>query len=240
MQRANGTSPQTYARVAGWLYLFIIVAGTYADIFLRDKLVISGDPTATAHNIMASQLPFRISIAIEQLYLLCAVAITMILYVLLKPVDKNLALLAAFFNLVSIGIEAIADVSLFAVTFFYNSANYLKAFDPNQLYTLAYLCLKSFDYGFGISLLFFAGCLFFWGYLIFRSGYFPKTIGVLLIIAAMSYWINSLVLFVAPTIAAAIFPIIVLAFVGESAFCIWLIVKGVDMQKWEARRSEAS
>jgi hypothetical protein len=237
MSRAVETSPQTFARVAGWLYLYVIVAGTYGEIFLRDNLVVSGDPTATARSIMAAELPFRISIAIEQSYLACAVAIAVILYHLLKPVSRSLSLMAMFFNFVSIAIEAVAGVSLFAVTFFYGDANYLKAFDPTQLYALAYLCLKSYDYGFGISLLFFGCCLFFYGYLIFKSGYFPKAIGVLLVIAALSYLINSFVLFVAPALAAAIFPIIVLAFIGELSLCLWLIVKGVDVQKWDAHRS---
>jgi hypothetical protein len=234
--RVVETSPQTYARVAGWLYLYVIVAGTYAEIFVRDKLVVSGDPAATAHNIMAAELPFRVSIAIEQSYLACAVAITVILYLLLRPVSKSLSLLAAFFNLVSIGIEAVSGVSLFAVTFFYGSASYLKAFEPNQLYALAYLCLKSYDYGFGISLVFFGCCLFFYGYLIFNSGYLPKMIGVLLIVASLSYLINSTVVFIVPAFAGAIFPILVLAFVGELSLCLWLIAKGVDVQKWDAQR----
>jgi hypothetical protein len=240
MRRAIETSPQTYARIAGWLYLYVIIAGTYAEIFVRDKLVVSGDPVATAHNITAAELPFRISVAVEQSYLVCAVAITVILYLLLKPVSKSLSLLAAFFNLVSIGIEAISDVGLFAASFFYGGVSYLKTFEPQQLYALAYLCLKSYDYGFGVSLVFFGCCLFFYGYLIFKSEYLPKTIGVLLVIAALSYVINSLVLFIAPALAGKIFPILVLAFIGELALCLWLIVKGVDVQRWEARRQEAS
>jgi hypothetical protein len=240
MSRAVETSPKSYARIAGWLYLYVIVAGTYAEIFVRDKLVVPGDPAATASNIMGSELPYRISIAVEQSYLACAVAITVILYALLKPVSKNLSLLAAFFNLVSIGIEAISGVGLFAASFFYGGTAYLKAFDPNQLNTLAYLSLKSYDYGFGISLLFFGCCLFFYGYLMYNSGYFPKTIGVLLIVASMSYLINSLVLFIAPALAGKIFPILVLAFIGELSLCLWLIVKGVDLPKWDAHRLAAS
>jgi hypothetical protein len=237
ISRPIATSPQTYARVAGWLYLYVVVAGTYAEIFVRDKLVVSGNPTATAHNIMASELPFRISIAIEQSYLVCAVAITVILYLLLKPVSKSLSLLAAFFNLISIGIEAISGVGLFVATFFYGSASYLTTFEPTQLSALAYLSLKSYDYGFGVSLVFFGCCLFFYGYLIFNSGYLPKTIGVLLIVAALAYVINSMVLFIAPTFAGAIFPILVLAFIGELSLVLWLIVKGVDLTKWDKRRS---
>lgn len=234
--RSAETSPQDYARVGGILYLFIIVAGIFAEIFVRDKLIVSGDAAATANNLIASQSLFRISVAVEQIWLLCAVAVTVILYVLLKPVNNTLALLATFFNLVSIGIEAVATVNLFAALFPLGSTSYLKAFDPAQLQALTYLSLKSYDYGFATCLVFFGGCLFVYGYLIFKSGYFPKTIGVLLIIASLSYLINSFSLYVAPTFANSIFPILVLAFIGESSLCLWLIVKGVNLDQWNARR----
>ena len=233
--RALETSPQVYARIGGWLYLIIIVAGIFAELFVRDKLIVSGDATATANNIMASELLFRISVAVEQIWLVCAVALTLILYVLLRPVSNNLALLAAFFNLVSIAVEGVSTVSLFAVLFLFGGAGYLKAFEPNQLHALAYLALKLYDYGFGTSLVFFGCCLFLSGYLIFRSGYFPKTLGVLLIIASLSYLTNSFALFLAPKFAGTIFPILVLAFIGEVSFSLWLIVKGVNVSKWEDR-----
>lgn len=238
--RTVETSPQVYARVGGWLYLFIIVAGIFSELFVRDKLVVSGDPASTAANIAASALPFRISVALEQLWLADAVALTLILYVLLKPVNKNLALLATFFNLVSIAVEALASMSLLTAMFPLGDAAYLKAFDLNQLHTLAYLSLRVYDYGFGSSLVFFGCCLFFYGYLIFNSGFLPKTIGVLLIIASFSYLINSFTLFVAPTLANAIFPVLVLAFIGELSLCLWLIVKGVDVGKWHARAGEGA
>src|SRR5450755_2853084 len=96
--RTVETSPQVYARIGGWLYLFIILAGIFSELFVRDKLIVSGDAASTAANITSSALPFRVSIALEQLWLVCAVALTLIFYVLLKPVNKNLALLATFFN----------------------------------------------------------------------------------------------------------------------------------------------
>ena len=231
------TSPQIYARIGGWLYLIIIVAGISAELFVRDRLIVSGDATATANNIMASGLLFRVSVAVEQIWLVCAVAVTLILYVLLRPVSKTLALLAAFFNLVSIAVEGVATVTLFAALFFYGGSGYLKAFEPNQLHALAYLSLKLYDYGFAISLVFFGCCLSLYGYLIFRSGYFPKTLGVLLIVASLSYLANSFVLFLAPTYAAMIFPILVLAFTGETSLCLWLIVKGVNVPKWQHQAS---
>ena len=94
-----------------------------------------------------------------------------------------------------------------------------------------------YDYGFAISLVFFGCCLSLYGYLIFRSGYFPKTLGVLLIVASLSYLANSFVLFLAPTYAAMIFPILVLAFIGETSLCLWLIVKGVNVPKWQHQAS---
>src|SRR5207244_6318786 len=90
--RAVETSPQVYARIGGVLYLIIIVIGFCSEFFVRDKLVVSGDVTATANNIAASESLWRISIAGELILLVCAVALTMILYVLLSPVNKNLAL----------------------------------------------------------------------------------------------------------------------------------------------------
>src|SRR6266849_2076986 len=93
------TSPQTLARLGGVLYLIIIVAGLIGELFIRDKLVVSGDVTATANNIMASQLLWRISVAGDLIVLVCAVPLALIFYVLLRPVSKNLALLAVFFNL---------------------------------------------------------------------------------------------------------------------------------------------
>ena len=168
---------------------------------------------------------------------MCAVAVTLILYVLLRLVSKNLALLAAFFNLLSIAVEGVTTLSLFAALVSLGHAGYLKAFEPNQLHTLAYLCLKLYDYGFGVSLVFFGCCLFLYGYLIFRSGYFPKTLGVLLILGSLSYLTNSFALFLAPTFADRIFPILVLAFIGETSSCLWLLVKGVDAPKWEEKAS---
>src|SRR5438093_12369375 len=94
------TSPQVYARIGGVLYLIIIVIGFCSEFFVRDKLVVSGDVTATANNIMVSESLWRITIAGELILLVCAIALTLILYVLLRPVNNTLALLALFFDIV--------------------------------------------------------------------------------------------------------------------------------------------
>jgi len=115
------------------------------------------------------------------------------------------------------------------------SADYLKAFEPHQLQALAYLALKAHDYGFGISLVFFGFVCLILGYLLFRSGYFPRTLGILMTIAGLSYLTNSFTLILAPTYSTMIFPILVLPFIGESSLCLWLIVKGVNVPKWKEK-----
>src|SRR5439155_27061056 len=131
--RAVETSPQVYARIGGVLYLIIIAIGFCSEFFVRDKLVVSGDVTATANNIMASE---RVQIAGELILLVCAVALTLILYVLLRPVNKNLALLAVFFNIVEFPIEATSKLCLFAALFNLWNADYLMTLIPTLLHAL--------------------------------------------------------------------------------------------------------
>ena len=233
--RAVETSPQVYARIGGVLYLIIIVIGFCGEFLVRDKLVVSGDVTATANNIMASESLWRVQIAGDLILLVCAVALTLILYVLLRPVNKNLALLAVFFNIVEFPIEAASKLCLFAALFLSGNADYLKAFEPHQLHALVKMSLKLHDYGFGIDLVFFGFACLIYGYLLFRSGYFPRTLGVLMAIAGLSYLTNSFTLILAPTYAATIFPILVLALTGELSLCLWLMVKGVNVPKWDAK-----
>ena len=232
--RTVETSPQLYARIGGVLYLIIIVVGLFGEAFVRDRLIVSGDATATAANIMSHESLWRFHIAAELFLLICAVALLLILFVLLKPVSRDLALLAAFFNLVAIIIEAATTMRLLEALFPLGNAGYLKAFTPEQLYAMASLSLKSHGYGFGVSLLFFGFFCVIVGYLIFRSGYLPKTIGVLMQIAGACYLTNSFALVLAPAVANRLFPtILVPAFIGEASLCIWLLVKGVNVEKWE-------
>jgi hypothetical protein len=234
--RALETSPQTYARIGGWLYLIVIVAGGFAELFVRSRLIVSGDATATAKNIMASESLWRLGFATDLINVVCFVAVTLILYVLLRPVNRNLALLAAFFSLVGCAILSIDGLGHFAALLLLGGADYLKVFDPHQLQTLTLLSLKLHAYGYAISMVFFAFYCLFFGYLIFRSGYFPKFLGVLLTIGSLCYLINSFAIFLAPAIAAMISPGILLpGGLAELTLCLWLIVMGVNVPKWEEK-----
>lgn len=236
--RAVETSPQLYARIGGVLYLIIIVIGLFGEAFVRDRLIVSGDAAATAANIRSMEWLWRFHIAAELFLLICAATLLAILYVLLRPVSRNLVLLAAFFNLISIGIEAASAMYLIGTLFPLGNAGYLKAFAPEQLYAMVSLSLRSHGYGFGVSLIFFGCFCLVIGYLIFRSGFLPKAIGILMQIAGLCYLTNSFALIVAPDFANRIFPAILLpAFVGEASFCLWLIAKGVNVEKWEVKAS---
>jgi Domain of unknown function (DUF4386) len=235
--RALESSPQTYARIGEILYLFIIVAALFGEEFVRDRLIVLGDAAATANNILGSETLFRVGLAGEMLTCVCDVALAMILYVLLKPVSKNLALLAAFFRLTFVGIYGVAKLFEIAALVVLGRADYLKAFEPRQSHALAYLSLRVHAYGYGVSLLFFGFCCVLFGYLIHKSGYLPRIIGVLLVIGGLGYVVFSLAQMLAPAFAARLlFPWILLpAFFAELGLCLWLIVKGVNLPKWEER-----
>lgn len=231
-------SPQVLSRIGGVLYLIIIVFGLFGEMFVRGKLIVWGDPTATAERILASESLWRFSVAAELFYLLCAVALAAIFYVLLRPVNRDLALLAVFFNLVSIAVEATGRLHLISALTVLRGAERLTAFEPDQAHALAYLSLQAHGRGFSIGLLFFGCVCLVLGYLIFRSRYFPKLLGVLMQIAGLGYLVDGFALILSPAFHTMIFPAsLVPAFVAELSLCVWLLVKGVNMEKWQLRTS---
>lgn len=231
-------SSRKYARICGVLYLAIIAIGLWGEVFVRDRLVISGNAAATAANIRSMESLWLLGIAAELFLLLCAVTTTWMFYVLLRPVSGDLALLATFFNLVSMAVEAVTQLNLLAALSPLGNAAYLKAFAPEQLSAMAYRSVRLHSYGFGISLIFFGCWCLVMAYLILRSEYLPKALGVLLQIAGLCYLTNSFSLFVAPAFQDRIFPaILVPSFIGELSVALWLTLKGVDAAKWEERAS---
>ena len=231
-------SPQAYARIGGALYLIIIVLGAFAEGFVANKLVAPGDIATTAHNILGAPMLWQLSVAGDLIVVLCAVPLLWIEYLLLRPVSKQLILLGVLFNLVSLAVEAISKVFLLAIVPTLENAEYLKAFAPQQLQVLANLTFKSHDIAFNIALIFFGLTCLVNGYLIFKSGYLPKFIGVLMQIAGSSYLIACFAALFAPTLSDQLTPaILVPPLIGESSFCLWLLIKGVNLAKWRERVS---
>jgi len=228
-------APRALARIGGALYLVIIVLGLWQEAFVRDRLVVSGDAAATAMNIHSMEPLWRYGIAAEFVLLICAIVVMWVLYILLRPASRDLALLAVFFNVVAIAIEGAVTMSLIETLFPLGNARYLEAFTPGQLQALASLSIRSHGYGFGVALIFFGCFCIVTGALIFRSGYLPRLIGVLMQIAGVCYLIDSFALLVAPSLANRLFPAILLpALVGELSLSLWLVTKGVNADQWRA------
>ena len=237
--RTEVASPQVYARIAGVLYLINIACGIFGELVVRGRLVVIGDAAATAHNILASEVLFRWGIVGDLIMHITDVPSAVLFYVLLRPVSKDLSLLAMLFGMLQTAILCANKLNLLRVLLLLggsSGSNGLKAFAPDQLAALASLSLTLHEEGFAVGLVFFGvGCLV-TGYLMFRSGYFPRAIGLLQALAGVSYLINSFALLLAPALAAKMFPAIVApAFVGELATCVWLIVRGVNVERWKER-----
>ncbi len=234
---ASKFSPQLYARIGGILYLILIIVGMISVLFVRDKLIVSLNAEATANNIQHSQFLWRIGIACDLIMHVLDIPIMLIIYVLLKPTSKNLALLALLFNLIQTAVLVANKLNLLIPLFLLDNANYLKTFDAQQLHTLLYTSLKAHDFGFGLGLIFFGCVCLTNGYLIIKSGYFPKLIGVLLQLAGICYLINNFTLILAPLVAGKLFPFLMFpVFIAELTFAFWLTIKGVNIPKWQLKQ----
>jgi hypothetical protein len=230
---ARAVPVQTYARIAGVLFLLSIVAGFFGEFYVPSRLIVSGDANATARNIITFNWLFRLGFAAYLVEALCDVALALLLYVLLRPVQKTLALLAAFFGLISTTLYAVAELFYFAAWIIVGGADALKTFSPDQLSALALLSLKVFGYGGGVFMVFYGVASFLRGYLIFRSGYLPRFLGILLMLAGLGFIMRNFALVLVPAYAsnALLLPM----FVAGVSLTVWFLVRGVDVSKWEAK-----
>jgi Domain of unknown function (DUF4386) len=236
-RRSVESSPQLYARIGGVLYLMLIGLGIFGQV-VKEKVIVSGDAAATAANLTSMETLWRFGIAFEFLALICVTALAMIYFVLLKPVNKELNLLATFLRMIGIAVETVAALNLATALFPLGNAAYLKAFTPEQLYGMATLAIKSHSYGYTLALLFFGFTFLFHGRLIFRSGFLPKILGLMIQIGGACYLTNSFIFFLAPSLSGMLFPWILLpCFVAELSLALWLLFKGVNVQRWKERAS---
>jgi hypothetical protein len=233
--RSAETSPKVYARTAGFLYLIIVVGASFAQFFVRPALIVHGDAAATAANILASESLYRLGGVTDLSAFVCDVAVALIFYELFKPVSRSLALLAAFFRLTHAAIVAVSVVNHFAPLLFLGGADYLEAFEPNQLQALALASTRLHETGYTIALVFFGFHCLLIGYLLYRSTFFPRLLGVLLAIAGACYLANSFLALLAPAVQARLFPWVMLPAFGEPLLVLWLVVIGVNVSKWNEK-----
>jgi hypothetical protein len=227
-------TPQLYARLAGVLYLLNILAGFFGEIMVRARLVVPNDPAATAHNILAHQFLFRCGIAGDLFMHLTDVPGIVIFYILLRPVSPDLSLLTALFNLVQTSMLVANKVQLLSTLSFLTTSP--MAFTTPQLQQLALNSLILHEQGFGVGLVFFGVSCLLTGYLIYRSGYLPRTIGAMQCLVGICYLTNSFALILAPHFAEKLAPFLLPpAGLGELATCLWFLFKGINMAKWNER-----
>jgi Domain of unknown function (DUF4386) len=231
-------NPQVYARAGGILYLMMIVLGFTEEVFIRGRILVAGDAAATFANLRKMELLWRTGIAMELLLVILAIALAVVLYVLTRPVHKELALMALLFNGIAIAVESAYSLQLLEALFPLGRNAYLTAFTPGQLQAMTALAMKAHVFGFGIALLLFGPFFFITGYLIWRSGYLPKPVGVLYQLAGLGYMFNGFVLVLAPRLAGQAFLIMAVPVViGEMSFALWLLIKGVRIERWRALTS---
>ena len=229
------TSPRLWARIAGAFYLITIIAGVFAEAFVRVALVVRDDAAATATNILAHELWYRFGLAADLVMLACYIAVTLLFYGLFKPVGRSLSLLAAFFSLVGIAVLAVNSLNHLAPLVFLEGAHHLSAFETNQLQAFALMSLRMHARGYTVSGVFFGMYCLLIGHIVFRSGFLPRILGVLMAIGGLSYLTNSFAIFLLPTLAARLPDIMVLGGIAELSLCLWLMVMGVNVPKWEEK-----
>lgn len=225
-------STNKWARTAGFLYLIVIIAGGFAEAFVREGLTVSGDAVATAHNILASEQMYRYGFVADLVVIISGTVLSLIFYILFKPVNRNLSLLALIFSITAGAVMAVNLLNQLAPLLLLHSSSYLKAFTIEQLQTLSMFFLNFQSQGYNISLFLFAFYFPIIGYLVYQSNFLPRILGILYALAGLGYLINSLAWFLFPRLAAYLFPSVLLpAFIGEVSMSVWLIVKGVKVSK---------
>ena len=223
-------SPRKTARIAGSFYLIYILTTILAST-VRSQLIVFGDAAATANNIVGSELLFRFGFVTQIVSAVFFLLAAWALFVLLRPVNKNLALLFLLLNLGGVAVECINMLNLFAALQFLSGANYLNVFQPGQLQAMAMLFLNSYSNGFIIAQIFYSTWLLPLGYLVFKSGYLPRLLGILLMIdfVGVLFWFFQFFLF--PSYGVVSYPSYMVGFIAEVSLTLWLLIKGVKNQK---------
>ena len=236
MNRLEEASPRLMARITGVLYLLTILTGIFAQFFVSGRLVVFDDAAATATNILAHKSLFQLGFTVYLVEMACNVAITALFYELLKPVNRSVSLLAAFLGLVGCTIKTFSRLFYIAPLFVLGGSPYLSVFNLEQRQALALLFLKLNDHGAAVALAFFGFYALLTGYLIFKSTFLPRVLGVLSECAGLG-WLA----FLSPSLGYRLFPLIaIFGLVGAAALILWLLVFAVDEERWKAQSRAAA
>jgi hypothetical protein len=227
------TPVQTYARVAGILLLISFVAGTFGELVVPTAVISIGNPAETANKILGHAWLFRLGFVGYLFEALCDVGLALLFYVLLRPVHRSLALFAAFLGIISTAMFAVCELLFFVAPALLQNPVYAQSFTKDQLNGLVYFLVQVYSRGAGLFMVFYGLASLIRGYLIYRSTYIPRFVGVLLCILGVAFVVKNFTLVLAPAyswdylLLPAPLTILVLT--------VWFLWKGVDVQKWNSR-----
>jgi hypothetical protein len=225
-------SPQRLARWIGILVLISVVFGAFGEMYVPDLMIVAHDPAATSNNVLHHQTLFRLGLASYTVEGLCDAALTALLYLLLRPAGRELALIALLLRIVSTAAFAASEFFYFAALSVLR-ADYLTAFPHQQISGLALFLLRIYGSTGSIPTLFYGVAWILLGWLMFSSGYLPRWLGALLAFAGASMATGMFLIIAAPMYASSFFLLPMIA--GMVSLALWLLVKGVDIPNWQKR-----
>jgi hypothetical protein len=228
---------QRYAKIAGILFLLSFVAGFFGEFYVPSHLIVPGDAAATAANLVDNDTLFRIGFAAYLVEAWCDVGLALLLYVLLKPVHRHLALLSAFLGLVSTALFAVCEMFFFCAPFLLTNPLFAQSFSPGQLNALVYFFVRVYASGAGLFMIFYGSASLIRGYLIYRSIYLPRFLGVMLGILGLAFIIKNLTLVLVPKYSWDL--LLLPAPLTILALTVWFLTKGIDVEKWNARAGDS-
>ncbi len=223
----NSTKKQ--ARVAGLLYLLASIIGFFCLAYVPGKLIVSGDATATANRIRASETLLRLGIASELIAFTIFIFVVLALYRLFKAVSEKHAMAMATLLLISIPISLLNLLNEIAALVLVSGASFLSAFEKGQLDALAYMFLRLHGQGFIIAQIFWGLWLFPFGILVIRSGFIPRFLGYLLFIAASGYLASSFTSLLLPSYRHLVDQFAMVLEAGELPIIFWLLIWGAKV-----------
>jgi hypothetical protein len=228
--------PRLLARIAGALYVIITRCALFAYLYVRNQVIVADNMAQTAANFLAYEQLYRLGFSAAVVVVICNLPMGLILFELLKVVNPRLALLALVFIIASATLEAVNLFNYIEPLFTFSLPEYAKAFNPEQLQALARGPIRMFGYAFSVSLMFFGVFCALIGFLIFRSKFFPRILGLLMMVAGVTYWINSFRLFLALPIPYIQW----VTLVAELSLALWLLVVGVNEAKWRTQANQSN
>jgi Domain of unknown function (DUF4386) len=229
-------SIQKTARLSGALYLALAALSAFGLVFVPSMIIVPGDAAATASNIVTSESLFRLGFVSNLVAFTVNIFVALLLYKLLKPVNKGIASLMVLLILMGLAIGMLNELNQIAALLILG-ADHLTAFTAAQSQALASLFLGIYEHGFTLAHIFWGLWLFPMAYLIFRSGFLPRIIGVLLAIAGLGYLVDFTLFFLFPDVTMTVSDF---TFVGEVVLILWLLIKGVNVEQWEIRAQKSA